>query len=64
MLKSKKNIEVHKKKVAATAKTLADTPVSLRELVETLIKKIYVSPGNQIEVDWLITSEYTGNEVL
>lgn len=63
-LKSKKGTELNRKMVVATAKTLVNKSASPRELVETLIKRVSISPGNQLEVEWLIASGHTENEVL
>ena len=41
--------------VMAVAKKVASESTSPRELVEALIDKVYVSPGNRIEVLWRIS---------
>lgn len=54
IMKAEEQAERSGQRVVSITRKLVETPASPRELVETLIKKIYVSPDNRVEVEWHI----------
>ena len=56
LLKKAENQKADNKKTAAYAKEVLSESASSKEVVETLIEKIYVFPDNRIEIQWKFTN--------